>query len=251
MKVYQENYAPIQAQTKHNCTSDNYQFVDSKQVIKQFENKGFQLDSVSSAQVRNPSKEGFQKHIMIFSRPDLILDDGNKVQILARNAHDGSSSLMLNIGVYRAVCANGLVAGNDLFQSRVIHLGDIRKKINDSIVEIAAKTGDLKKQVNLMQSNELDFKDNLNLLQFAADIRLKDIDNLLSVDLNTIDRVRRRDDFGQDLYTVFNRIQESIIRGGIKYRTAKGKNTTCKINSITKNIELNRQLWSKAIELVA
>ncbi len=102
-------------------------------------------------------------------------------------------------------------------------------------------------------------------------LRLQEVENIVSVDLSTVDAVRREADQGQDLYTVFNRVQESLIRGGIKYKINtpvldENKNqivvdeiaqykernaTTRKLKDFTKTTELNKALWNGALDLVA
>jgi hypothetical protein len=264
MRIYDQNEAPIYTQNKGQNLSDKYQLIDSRQVIKQFESLGFNYETTSSSKVRDPLRQGYQKHMMVFTRDDLVLDDGNKMQLLAINSHDGGHSLNIRAGVYRAVCANGLVAGADIYQQRVIHIGDVLKKTRESINEIVARSGDLRHELNLMQSRELSFQESEQLIKDAVDLRLNDIEGLYTVDLSSVDRLRRKEDKGQDLYTVFNRIQESIIRGGIRYQTRKVETnqfgheynktrnaTTKEIKSIAKSIEYNTKLWNKAAALVA
>ena len=266
--IYQSNVNnevnPMKAVSKITTNeSGKYKFLSSENIGKFFEDKGFTLDGASYANCRNPEKIGFQKHIMIFSRPDLSLDDGNKLQLLVTNAHDGSASLKLNLGVYRAICANGLVSGNDMYEQRIRHQGNnIQNQVSDSLYYILDHMTELKNEVATMKNTILSFDQSQQFLKDSADLRLKDID-VHSVRLDTIDKVRRNGDQGQDLYTVLNRVQESVIRGGIKYKknteivdrfgnkikTVK-KGTTKKITAIDKSIELNKQLWSNAMELV-
>lgn len=61
---------------------------------------------------------------------------------------------------------------------------------------------------------------------------------------------RRYEDHQDDLWTVYNRIQESLLKGGLSGRTAQGKRThTRAVNGIDGDIKLNRALWVMAEEL--
>ena len=61
---------------------------------------------------------------------------------------------------------------------------------------------------------------------------------------------RRYEDRQDDLWTVYNRIQESLLKGGLSGRTAKGKRThTRAVNGIDGDVKLNRALWVMAEEL--
>ena len=263
--IYQQNAKPIETNNRFNLTtSDKYNFIDSKDIIKTFQDQGFILDGTSSSNVRNKDKQGFQKHMMIFSRPDLIVDGDNKLQLLATNSHDGSSSLKLNVGIYRAICANGLVSGDSLLEQRVRHIGNIQEQLKESMIYMASNIDTIKAQVNAMKAYQLSFDESQKLIKNAVDYRLQNVSNLLSVDLSTVDKLRRDKDQGQDLYTVFNRIQESILRGGVEYkresitfddngnkkhsiqdRTSRG------IKGIKESIDTNKFLWNSALELVS
>ncbi|VFS47159.1 Domain of uncharacterised function (DUF932) [Budvicia aquatica] len=58
---------------------------------------------------------------------------------------------------------------------------------------------------------------------------------------------RRWEDKKDDLWTIFQRSQENLIKGGLSGRTAKGKRArTRAINGIDGDIKLNRALWVMA-----
>jgi hypothetical protein len=55
---------------------------------------------------------------------------------------------------------------------------------------------------------------------------------------------RRADDSRGDLWSVFNRIQENLIKGGLRARVANGRRqTTRPVQGIDNGIRLNRALW--------
>ena len=277
MKIYQQNEVkennPIFQTEKHGKLSSKYGFISSKKILDYFENQGFTLDGISYAKVRHAENQGYQKHIMVFSRPDLVIDDGNKIQILALNSHDGKNALRLNIGIYRAVCSNGIVAGSDIFESRVKHLGNFKENLKESLNYIMQNLNTLKTDVIKMQKTQIDLKQKTDFIRKIVELRFKDISNVSSIDFASVDAVRRADDNYNDLYTVFNRIQESIIKGGIKYNTLRPelnketglvllnddgtpklrefKNTTRKISDFKKSIELNKILFNEALKLIA
>ena len=58
---------------------------------------------------------------------------------------------------------------------------------------------------------------------------------------------RRYEDRRDDLWTVYNRVQESLIKGGLSGRTVQGKNNrTRAVTSIDGDVKLNRALWVMA-----
>jgi hypothetical protein len=257
---------PVLQVKKHKQKSEKYQFISSDNIGKFFENEGFTLDGVSYANSRNEDKKGYQKHLMLFSRPDLLIDGDNKLQLLVQNSHDGSSALKINTGVYRAICANGLVSGNDLYSQTVRHIGkSINEQLKESLYYILGHMTSLKNEVETMKKTRLNFNESQRYMKNVVDARFKEIKNIDSIDLSTVDRVRRYQDNENDLFTFFNRCQESIIKGGVKYKTKhdrldqynnvigiKYKNHTSRqITNIKKSIDLNKILWSEAVKLTA
>lgn len=61
---------------------------------------------------------------------------------------------------------------------------------------------------------------------------------------------RRYEDRKDDLWSVFNRCQENLSKGGLPGRSAQGKRSrTRAVNGIDGDIKLNRALWVMAEEL--
>jgi hypothetical protein len=69
------------------------------------------------------------------------------------------------------------------------------------------------------------------------------------VDLN---RAKRYEDKAPDLFTTFNRVQENIIRGGVRGKNKNGGRLhTRAVNSVGENIRLNKALWTLSEEMKA
>ncbi len=55
---------------------------------------------------------------------------------------------------------------------------------------------------------------------------------------------RRTDDDRRDLWSVFNRTQENLIKGGLRARAATDRRqSTRPVQGINQNLRLNRTLW--------
>lgn len=70
-------------------------------------------------------------------------------------------------------------------------------------------------------------------------------------------RPRRFDDQAKDAYTVFNRLQEKLIRGGLSYcqeretdKQLVWKNTRA-VSSVSQSTKLNREFWNEFETVVA
>ncbi|EAA9599182.1 DUF932 domain-containing protein, partial [Salmonella enterica] len=61
---------------------------------------------------------------------------------------------------------------------------------------------------------------------------------------------RRREDYGQDLWTVWNTLQENLLKGGLPGRTVQDKRThTRAVKGIDGDVKLNRALWVMAEQM--
>lgn len=73
----------------------------------------------------------------------------------------------------------------------------------------------------------------------------------LQFDAGRLLQARRTCDQGNDLWSVYNKVQENVIVGGIEGRTAHGRRTMSRrINSIDEDLRINLALWQEAMALI-
>ena len=184
-------------------------------------------------------------------------------QILLTNSHDGGNAFTLSAGIFRLVCSNGLVIKTEDYGSaRLVHKGysfeavqELVKQFEETVSEVLNKITEMKK-VELTKEQQIEFAKKAALLRFTAKSYNEDniadvvnIDDLLNVD--------RKEDAGNGLYEVFNRVQESIVQGKYLY-AASGKvndadTKTRKarpIKNFKQSIDVNKKLSELAFELV-
>ncbi len=85
----------------------------------------------------------------------------------------------------------------------------------------------------------------------ALALRFPDVANSGMVPAQLL-TVRRPQDAHDDLYTLLNKVQENLLRGGLSRRAPSGRLTrTRRITSIKQDVRLNSQLWDLATEALA
>jgi hypothetical protein len=157
------------------------------------------------------------------------------------------------VGLFRLVCSNGLVIADKTFDEfRVMHKGfqkeDILKVINMTTEKIPLVVG----RVQDMMSKDLSMAQQYDFAKMVADERWGS-DKL--IDLNQMLHIRRDEDSGNDLWSVFNRVQENMLQGGTLIVTPRDngkvrRSRSRSIRSIEQNLDVNKMLWSLSESLL-
>lgn len=236
--------------------SDQYRVLTTGDAVVVLERQGYRVRSVQAARVTQKEREGFQPHIVRLQHETLNKDvsAGLFPEIILRNSYDGTAALKLSLGIYRLVCANGLVAGTSFGEYRVIHRGDALAQLNRALEQTVAASGALLREVKMLQETELTLADQEILAIDTALDLIKNRDAVLDVNTGDVLKMRRLADSGQDAFTVLNRVQENILRHGFKYRVLNefGRPIWKKqraISSISRGHAFNQLIWDNTVNL--
>ena len=238
--------------------SEHYSFVPTMNVINDLRELGYEVTDAVQVKARKKSTNGYQKHMITFEHPKYKVEGSKEYpQILLTNSHDGGNAFTLSAGIFRLVCSNGLVIKTEDYGSaRLVHKGysfeavqKLVKEFEVTVDEVLTKITAMKK-VQLTKEQQIEFAKQAALLRFKAKSynednigKVVDLDDLLNVD--------RKEDAGDGLYEVFNRVQESLINGKYHYLGTKDKRRKARpIKNFKQNIEVNSKLSKLAFELV-
>ncbi len=228
--------------------SDRYQFISSHEIIQRFAQEGWAVDSATVAAPRKRDSL-HAKHMIDFRHPDFQPVHGAVPRIVLVNSHDGSSSAKVLAGVFRFVCANGLVVGNVAGREIVRHTGDAAADLIHRMQQLAKNTSKLYGQIDSWSKKELTKAQRHEFARFAAHLRWGDAQRFQPEDLLM---VRRAEDDRGDLWTTLNRVQENTVRGGIEGLSRSGRAATSRpLSDITRSVDYNAQLWQLADEVAA
>jgi len=237
-------------QTSH-IGSNKFGFISSANLVQTLENKGLKLADVVESKIKKDKEKrlGYQKHVIRFNTG--ISNTHGNLQLLAINSHEGSSALTFRLGFFRLVCSNGLIIGSDLIpQVKVRHTSNGLLKLDNAIDEVMEYQTAAKESMERMIDTKVDLETFEKLKREALKIRLgeKYSDNIVP-----LFEVKRWEDNKEDLFSVFNVIQENVIRTGF-YALNKETNAATKIRAIKgmeSNVILNNALFNKAMQFVA
>jgi hypothetical protein len=237
--------------------SKKYLFVNTETIIDDLEKLGWL--PVQAAQ-RKSRKEGgtiFSKHMVAFQNPEIKITsaDGDDAypRILLTNSHDGMQAFKFSVGIFRLVCSNGLVVADEQFSDfKIKHkgytFGELRNVVRQAVEDLPNRVQVMNDMKNRILTEDEKRKMALDAMLIRAGVKE------LKYDEETITDIldpKREADKGDDLWRVFNVIQEKVTQGdfhaaltGAKVRKVR------KIKSFEKDMKVNKELFKLATALV-
>jgi hypothetical protein len=271
----------IFAEAPKDDVSERYSFIPTIQMIDGLRGEGWQPVDAKQTKSRQEENRQFAKHMIRFQNPDLkaVGTDGIIPEVIMCNSHDRSAAYKFMLGLYRAICSNGLfTADAQLGDIKVRHNGsDMVDQAISACYELAGSAPTVLENMDRFKSIELDggeqtifAKAVLNYIygvnqgeedthvpitygrpwqHEAALITAESEDDLAYIPIQpqTMLRTRRREDRGDDLWSTLNVIQENVMKGGPSGKTLEGRRSSLrKIKSIDKEVKVNTAIWSLA-----
>ena len=233
----------IFAETPHESRSQRYSYIPTAAVLTELRKEGFQPFMVCQTRVRHEDRRDYTKHMLRLRHASQI--DGTEAnEIILLNSHDGTSSYQMLAGMFRFVCQNGLVCGDTFADVRVPHKGNVTDHVIEGAYEVLDGFERVQHSRDAMHAVTLDDGEAEVFARSALTLKYDDRGKSLPITESQVLRPRRFDDNGSDLWSVFNRVQENLVKGGLTSRTANGcKRQTRPVQGIDQNLRLNRALW--------
>jgi len=198
-------------------------------------------------------------HMCCFQNPNVYIEgeDGTieaYPRVIITNSHDGFHSFKFMIGLYRLVCSNGLVLATQEFANVSIrHINYDFEELRRIVAQAIEATRKNVEVMNAMQETELTEEQKVEFATKAVAIRkgIKEDEKMPKLSENEVKEILepvRKEDEGNNLWSVFNVIQEKIMKGDFHLgKTKLGKNRKARpITGAAKDIEVNQKLFETA-----
>lgn len=231
--------------------SDSYMPVKSWDIIQEL-----RLHDYVPTQIQLRNRHGAMDttaHSIRFSqvgaRSKMVVRGDVSPQLYMRNALDGSAMLGFWNGLLRMICSNGLIVSDASIAQplAVRHLAVPALAAIIAIEEISAQSKVMFQHIDAMRTRLL--SDKLQLRMASSALAIMDVKGVIKP--GDLLAPRRPDDAGADVWRVFNRIQENIIRGGVTGTTATNRPTRTRgLTGIGAQLHANTALWSLAMEAI-
>jgi len=245
----------IFTETAAPTVSDKFTHIPTHRVIEDMVQLGWGV--VDAKQVKARKGQGFQKHLVVFRNPDVVINgaDGDTVfpQILLTNSNDGKNAFTFTAGLFRLVCENGLVISTETFEDvRMRHMGYTFEELQAQIRVMVEQLPLTVESMNKMKSIQLDEKQAVEFALKALATRFNEDEmKRIKVDAKELLKPVRKEDEGSDLWSVFNVIQEKILDGDFNYVAGNKSRKARKIKNFNQDFKVNKELFAMAAEYIA
>ena len=223
--------------------SDKYVFVPTMDILDSFQKQGWELSSVK------------QTGLGVYGVHELRLRNGGLpkvgdclVEAIIRNSHNGIATFSVSAGLHRLVCSNGLTVPTSLSESfNLRHQRFDLDEVKQLTESFAERLPIIQSSVDRMMTKVLTTPEKIQFVKQAINTRWKTGTVPATLDVMAIMYPKREEDNKNDLWTVFNVVQENFIRGGLEYTSSRGRKTSSKgLKSIMAVNQVNTKLWDLA-----
>jgi|TARA_B100001559_G_scaffold199364_1_gene166769 hypothetical protein len=261
--------------------SKKYSHIPTDRLIDDMELLGWNVIDAKEVNARTKGTKGYQKHLVVFRNDDIVINQmpNNIVesstsptgyrrtngtfakknpidtvfpQILLTNSHDGKNAFTFTAGLFRMVCENGLVISTNEFEKVSIrHMGydfeELQKQVTEMVKQLPLTVESMNKMIDTQMNQKMimDFAKDMLAVRFPED-ELKRI----TIDMDEFITPVRPEDKGDDLWSVFNTIQEKIIEGDFDYTVGTKHRKARQIKNFKQDMDLNSKMFDVALEYV-
>jgi len=236
------------AETAAPGRSQRYTFIPTINAVEALRSEGFFPVYASEARSRKPENFGFARHVVRLRRAEGF---GSELapEIVLLNSHDGTSSYQLSAGIFRLVCSNGLIVADTTFETiRTRHSGHVVDDVIEGAYRVIENSELIHGRVDDFRSVTLSEPQQQAFANAALQLRW---DEEAPIRGDQLLGLRRFADRSNDAWTIYNRVQENLIKGGLRGRNSNGGRTSTRaVNSVSENVRLNKALWTLTEALV-
>lgn len=255
------------AVTKHDSRSERFAPIPTIEILRGLAKEGFQVVGARQNVARIEGKQFYTKHLLRLRRfaGDLTkYSVGDTIcEMFLQNANDGTSAYNLDSALFRIACLNSMTMKlKSLDSVKVYHSGNV-ERVMGKVIEgtyrvldnstLALEAPRQWSGIELDNDEQRLFADAAALVRWGAPADEESDTEAAVTTYNPLGLLaaKRTEDRANNLWTLFNRVQENAIRGGVTGRTL-GTNGNIRrassrpVKAIDTDIKINRRLFDLA-----
>lgn len=242
-------YAPSSLATNPASTvSDKYQFLPTTIIMEDLSKMGWFPVAANEVAAKKEEYIGYQRHMVKFANMDMG-DSISRPEFVILNGHNAKSSLRGLMGHHVWACSNGLISGDILTSMRIVHLEYSAQLMADAIGKILEQAIGMRDDIKKYRTIDMT---EVEAGKFAMDAHEMTWKKGSLVDSGSLLMVRRKADNNNSLWSIYNRVQENIIRGSVPYvmhnATHEYIDFTRPVTQLDRQATLNVGLWNLMVQ---
>ena len=187
-------------------------YIPTIDVVQKLQKEGWMINGVDEQ--RSKKNRKISSNYVQMTHPDFAIKnkqgkDEAYSSITISNSCSGNQPLQMSLGAYRMVCSNGLVRFDEHAENEKIKHIEVNYRDLDRFVHnMNNKAQEVIAQLNTWKEQNLTAEQIKQFAYNAAKLRFNETDE--NFDPSALLRVNRVEDEDNDVWTVFNRIQENL-----------------------------------------
>ena len=243
--------------------TDRYVSLNTADMIPVLADYGYAPVQAAQKRSRVDGGASHASHMIAFAKPNELFDNTDTIrpEIILYNSHDGTGAVKLFAGCFRFICSNGIVAGEG-FSSRVYHskaLTGFEEVLRGTVKTIPS----LMQRIDRLRGITLSIDDAYDIAERSVATRWDFYNEqtkgvyATETTVGNVLKINRNEDKGMDAFTVFNRVQEGVVRGNAIVKSLNNRHPhgimrkARNISSIKEHVRINSELWNIVDEYAA
>jgi len=226
--------------------SRKYQMIHTKDILEPLDDLGWHCVSAQQRSTRKEEWTDKTYHVLRFRNENLRIGD-DYLDLVIGNSHNASTSFKIQLGVYRLVCSNGLVVGQNIVSPLSIQHSGLSSVLVSMMAKMYAEMmcRYVEESISQMKNTLLTESGSKQLALQCAKLK----HNEYEVNVNGLLVPKRYEDRSTDVWTTFNVIQEHIMAGDYQIKGENGDwRMARKISSPASAVEINAKMFELALE---
>jgi len=217
-------------------------YIETIDTIENLMKKGWNIDGV--CENRNKSSFKIDSHFVKMSHPDLTMKTtSGKEEGIANlyigNSCNGTKAMNIDFGMYRQVCSNGLIRFDGEEIGSIPHNNKGIERYPIIMNKVNEYAADAMESFAQFKSKELTTFQIQKLTRDALKLRFV---GRSDINPNQLLTVHRPEDKGDNLWSIYNRVQENLTQPGML--VDQQGNLISGISSVTQDMDVNKSLFS-------
>lgn len=205
--------------------SDRYQVIDMQEVISIMREMGwFVHDTITPRSKTHGAKSQF----MLRFANERFMNNENAKEVLIQSSHNLRKAFTPMMGNITFVCSNGMIVGKEFVKglNRVLHIGDVKEKVQAVLKLIEAETAKLdgafeRMKLKVLTEDEMKELAAKAFQHFDTKVTDPNMDLIVRTALATAvnaDGEMIEEQEGNSLYNTYQRIQGNFTKGRVLTR---------------------------------